>query len=83
MIAIIATTMPISIRYANIFANMYPRNNDMIIRIARETGDEINQHFSTIIRKIINAKIIVNMPTIINLFVIIICVAFFCGICAL
>ena len=67
MIAIIATTIPISIRSANIFANIYPKNNDIIIRIARETGDETNQHFSMISKNIINAKIIVNMPIIVHL----------------
>ena len=67
MIAIIAITIPISIIYANIFANIYPKNNDTMISIPMETGDETNQHLSIIMRNITNAKIIVNIPTIINL----------------
>ena len=65
MTAIIATTMPISTRYANIFANIYLKNNYMIIRIARETGDETNQHLSTISINIIKANIIVKIATIV------------------
>lgn len=66
MMAIIATTSPISIRYANILAKIYPKNIDMIIRIARETGEETNQHFSMISKNIINAIIIVSIPIIVN-----------------
>lgn len=64
--AIIATTIPISKRYAKIFANIYPKNNEMIIRIPSETGEETNQHSLITIKNMTNAKIIVNMPTIVH-----------------
>lgn len=50
---------------AVILASMYPKNKEMIIKIANETGLNVaNQALSRMIMKKKKAKIIVNIPTI-------------------
>lgn len=48
-------------------AIMYPKNNDIIIKMLRETGEDTHQHSPIIIENITKAIIIVNIPIIENL----------------